>query len=163
METYFWSNGLHFSCQRCSKCCRHDPGVVFLSSFEILSITEELNVSVKDFLGTYCRQIYNAHGYRISLKEKPNYDCIFWEYNKGCIIYNVRPIQCSTFPFWENILAEKQRWEEEALYCIGINKGALHDSMAIQACLDKRKEHPILQISCNMPWEALDENTILGN
>lgn len=163
METKFWNGGLHFTCQRCSKCCRHDPGVVFLSSYEILTISQALGYTVLDFLAIYCRPIYDAHGYKISLKEKANYDCIFWEYNKGCIIYTVRPIQCSTFPFWENILEEKQRWDEEAIYCSGINKGVLHDADAIQACFNERKAHPILHVSCNMPWEALNENTILGN
>ncbi|HRS64292.1 MAG TPA: YkgJ family cysteine cluster protein [Spirochaetia bacterium] len=163
MKADFWNEGLQFTCQRCSRCCRHDPGVVFLSAFEIITIARHLSCSVKAFLNQYCRPIYNASGYRVSLQEKQNFDCIFWESGTGCSIYTVRPIQCSTFPFWETLLRNKIIWDEEAKYCPGINKGILHDASHIQKCLDERNQYPILQFSYSVLWETLDENSILGN
>lgn len=163
MKAVFWNTGLRFTCQRCSRCCRHDPGVVFLSAYEIVAIAKQLSCSVKTFLNRYCRPIYNDSGYKISLQEKQNFDCIFWESGRGCSIYSVRPIQCSTFPFWENLLREKTIWDEEAKYCPGINKGLLHDASEIQQLLDERYQHPILQLSSSVQWEIVDENSILGN
>lgn len=163
MKADFWSTGLQFTCQRCSRCCRHDPGVVLLSAFEIITIAKQLQCSVKTFLAHYCRPIYNASGYRVSLQEKQNFDCIFWELGTGCTIYTVRPLQCSTFPFWENLLRDKTIWDDEAKYCPGINKGLLHDASEIQNYMDARNRHPILQLSSSVLWETLDENSILGN
>ena len=30
-----------------------------------------------------------------------------------CSIYDVRPVQCSTYPFWPSLLASKEDWEDE--------------------------------------------------
>ena len=30
-------------------------------------------------------------------------------------IYDVRPVQCSTYPFWPSLLKNKQSWEEESV------------------------------------------------
>lgn len=58
---------------------------------------------------------------RYSLKEKTtNYDCIFYK-NKLCTIYDARPKQCRTYPFWDEILDSKKSWDDEKLRCEGIN------------------------------------------
>jgi hypothetical protein len=35
-----------------------------------------------------------------------------WKSNQ-CRIYQARPIQCSTYPFWPNILESEAAWDEE--------------------------------------------------
>ena len=40
--------------------------------------------------------------------------CIFLDRQTNrCGIYSVRPIQCSTYPFWSNILESEQHWNDE--------------------------------------------------
>ena len=49
------------------------------------------------------------------LKRKDDGACIFLNPIGQCSIYDVRPIQCRTYPFWPSILKNKQTWEEEAV------------------------------------------------
>ena len=38
----FYENGLNFECQRCSFCCGHSPGFVYLSERDFLAFIETL-------------------------------------------------------------------------------------------------------------------------
>lgn len=54
----------------------------------------------------------------VSLAEKKNFDCIFWK--DGCSVYEVRPVQCETYPFWRWIIADENTWRAEMHECPGI-------------------------------------------
>jgi Fe-S-cluster containining protein len=60
---------------------------------------------------------------RYSLNEKSNYDCVFLK-EKKCTIYEVRPVQCQTFPWWPGNLQSKERWNSAAASCEGITPSA---------------------------------------
>ena len=47
-------------------------------------------------------------------------------YDNGCKIYETRPRQCKTFPFWKSNLRTNAEWEEQGKTCQGIGKGKLH-------------------------------------
>jgi Fe-S-cluster containining protein len=90
----------------------------------------------------YCRWVSVPGGYeQLSLKEKSNFDCIFWE--RGCTVYKSRPLQCRTFPFWESIVFSRQAWE--SLACPGAGKGGIHSGEYIAGCVEQRKAEPVLQ------------------
>ncbi len=74
----------------------------------------------------------------ISLLERSNNDCIFLS-DTGCRIYPVRPLQCSSYPFWGSVLSSEEQWEDEAKECPGINNGKLHTKEEIEDWLDKRR------------------------
>ena len=76
---------------------------------------------------------------RLSLIEKTNYDCIFWN-NGGCEIYEARPLQCRSYPFWKPFLINKQSWDGEALSCPGMNNGKTVDKKTIDNWLKIREE-----------------------
>ncbi len=40
MEEVFYGRGLRFECTRCSRCCRHNPGYVFLSPVDLARLAE---------------------------------------------------------------------------------------------------------------------------
>jgi Fe-S-cluster containining protein len=97
-----------------------------------------------DFIETHCRWIPIGNGLeQLSLKEKSNYDCIFWK--DGCTVYEGRPLQCRSFPFWESIVASPATWEAAKADCPGMGKGALHDAREIENWLALRKADPIVQ------------------
>ena len=49
----------------------------------------------------------------IRLREKDG-SCIFLgDDGKMCTIYEARPVQCRTYPFWPNIMQSKEKWDEE--------------------------------------------------
>jgi len=78
----------------------------------------------------------------LSLKEKSNKDCVFWD--RGCSVYEVRPMQCSAFPFWESILASSGSWEIAAASCPGMNNGELHTENEIEQYIKLRSTEPII-------------------
>ena len=115
----FYKDGLNFSCQRCSFCCGHSPGYVYLSRADLDGLCEHLNMSVRDFVAKYCRWADYYYGKQVlALLEKPNYDCIFWD--NGCTVYEGRPSQCRTYPFWAWIVKDKETWDDVAKECPGM-------------------------------------------
>jgi Fe-S-cluster containining protein len=98
-----------------------------------------------EFVEFYCRWVPGLDGVeQLSLKERGNYDCIFWK--NGCSVYEARPLQCRTFPFWPSILSSVGSWE--AISCSGMGKGALHSMKEIELALARQKTEPV--ISRNM-------------
>ena len=139
----FYASGLKFSCKRCSTCCRYDSGYVFLSEEDLKNLTIKLKMDNNGFIQTYCRWITGLYEPEsLSLKEKSNKDCIFWD--SGCTVYEARPLQCRTFPFWESILSSPQNWEMAASGCPGINQGELHTGRAIGEYIQLRIDQPII-------------------
>lgn len=131
MEEPFYKNGLKFSCQRCSFCCGHSPGFVYLSKKDLLALCDFFKICVKDFVKKYCRWADYYEGKTVlALIEKKNYDCILW--NKGCSAYSARPLQCSTYPFWSWIVQDRKTWDEIAKECPGMNVGQIWDAEFIE-------------------------------
>ncbi|OHD13659.1 MAG: hypothetical protein A2086_01060 [Spirochaetes bacterium GWD1_27_9] len=113
---------LDFNCEKCSSCCRYESGAVFLTLDDVKKICDNLSISIDKFLVECCRGLYKDDKFVVALKEKPNYDCIFW--NNGCIIYEARPLQCRTFPFWPFLVESKELWKNEKYRCAGIDKAS---------------------------------------
>lgn len=116
MSSPWYKDGLRFHCTGCGKCCTGAPGYVWVSTEERQAIANFLNLSLAEFEKRYTRLV----GGKVSLLEnRKNYDCVFLK-DKRCTIYEVRPTQCKTFPWWKSNLASKQSWEETASYCEGV-------------------------------------------
>lgn len=121
----WYKDGLTFKCTGCGQCCTGSPGYVFVNDAEMQALADLLNLSLDDFTKRYVRKV----GDRFSLKERPvshgkdlpiDYDCVFLE-GKRCTVYNARPTQCRTFPWWQDNLSTPQEWQETAQRCEGIN------------------------------------------
>jgi len=118
--TKWYREGLPFKCTGCGQCCTGSPGYVWVTEEEIVEMAKALDISVEEFAKKYCRLVDG----KISLKEDPqNFDCVFLK-DKKCMLYNARPKQCRTFPFWRENLSSKEAWEETAKHCEGIQKDA---------------------------------------
>ncbi len=144
-EEKFYENGLRFECQKCSACCRHDPGYVFLTRTDLDALMKEKGLNETDFLKKYCVTIDLGGFKRISLIEKDNYDCIFWE-EGGCTVYGARPVQCRTFPFWISNIEDKEDWDRTAAECPGIGKGPLVSKEEIEKRVAERQKEPMLTV-----------------
>jgi Fe-S-cluster containining protein len=116
---------------------------VFLSEKDIELLMTRLQMDYAGFVKTWCRWVPRQQGECLSLKEKSNYDCIFWD--GGCTMYHVRPLQCRTFPFWEQIVESANAWETAGAGCPGINTGVLHTREAINACIAMRAAQPPIE------------------
>ncbi len=164
MHIPYYTQGLRFTCRQCSTCCRHDPGFVFLSFTDLERIVTVLDSTPAEVLRQYCRIVDVGGGRRrISLIERSNYDCIFWQQGK-CTIYEARPLQCRSFPFWHEFVYDQARWEECAKSCPGIGEGPVHSAEEIEAWLRAREEETFLtaEDARRIMKEAGYENAFLG-
>lgn len=132
----WYKDGLKFKCTECGKCCTGPSGFLWVSDEEIRTMASALNISEKTFKMLYVRNRNN----KLSIVEKKNaegeYDCIFLK-NKKCEIYQARPKQCRTFPWWQENLNTEESWKLAAMSCEGINDEApLVPYCEIKASLD---------------------------
>ncbi len=146
MEDVFYKDGLHFECRRCSNCCRYEPGFVFLSYHDLKRLEYATSLSRAECVSRYCRGIYIHGTYRLSLIEKDNYDCIFWS-EEGCLVYEHRPLQCRSYPFWPEYLENRRSWNSLQSSCPGVNRGRLHSFEEIEEWLRRREEEPIVLLT----------------
>ncbi len=129
----WFEEGLRFECRRCGDCCRGEPGYVWVTLEEAASMAALLQMSLADFQATALRRV----GARMSLIEKPNGDCIFWEDGAGCTVYQARPIQCRTFPFWKDNVRSREAWRRLQKRCPGVSHGKKHSAQKIRECLKR--------------------------
>ena len=135
----FYENGLNFKCQQCSRCCRFEGGVVRLSQNDLNRLCSWAELTPDQFKKVYCRYETSAEGITyLVLKCLQNGDCIFWE--NGCQCYPARPTQCSTYPFWIQLLQTKETWAKESHNCPGIGQGSHHTKEEIETELKKYQE-----------------------
>ena len=85
-----------------------------------MRLATHFKISPTEFREKYCRVTDFGIVSRLSLTEKPNNDCIMWK-EGGCSVYEARPLQCRSFPFWSSNVEDKAAWESAAVDCPGIN------------------------------------------
>lgn len=125
MKTPWYADGLRFGCTGCGACCLIE-GHVWVDKEEIARLAEHLGLSLDDFGAKYLRRI----GRRYSLTEIPfpgnptKKACVFWD--GKCTVYEARPRQCRTFPFWSENLESPEAWQEAADLSPGVNSGRLY-------------------------------------
>lgn len=106
------------ACQSCSgKCCIGESGYIWVDEKEREAIAKHLGITQEVFINEYLEKIR----YRFTIKELPyegGHSCIFFDMQKkSCSIYEVRPLQCRTFPFWDYF---KEKMNEVEKECPGI-------------------------------------------
>ncbi len=101
-----------------------------VSDAEIEALAAHLELAPHEFRGMYTRTL---RGGDVSLREKRDRSCTFYEPGRGCRVYADRPRQCRTWPFWDAVLHSEERWREEAQGCPGMNRGRLRGLEEIRA------------------------------
>ena len=151
MSRCFYGNGLKFECQRCLYCCSYEPGYVYLSREDIINGANATALSPRDFISVYCRLVDFGTFSMVSLKEKENYDCIFLT-REGCSIYQSRPLQCRTYPFWPSVMESWESWEKEGRSCPGIGKGPVISRGEIESRMHEKSE-PYMILAGKDIWQ----------
>ncbi len=133
----WYQDGLRFGCTQCGNCCRNhgDYAYVYLAEGDIVAIAAFLRIARADFLARYCKE----DGGWVTLRtDAPA--CTFLQADNRCAIYEVRPKQCATWPFWTENL-ERTAWEGAVKACCpGIGQGELHDVDEIERCARETDE-----------------------
>ncbi|PAF43510.1 YkgJ family cysteine cluster protein [Helicobacter sp. 11S02629-2] len=114
------------ACEGCGgKCCCGESGYIFVSLEEMQAQAKFLGMDFDKFCLKYIKKV----GYKFSLLEKQADDkklglaCIFFDENlKRCSIYEVRPKQCISFPFWESFKQDTSYLEQTCAGFINMRK-----------------------------------------
>lgn len=115
----WFKDGLSFTCTRCGACCTGAPGYVWVDADEVAALAAHRGESPDEFSMKFVRKV----GRRYSLIERPGGDCIFWERGTGCTVYEARPVQCRTWPFWPENVESPEDWEHITQICPGSGRG----------------------------------------
>jgi Fe-S-cluster containining protein len=120
----WYQSGLRFKCTQCGNCCTGAPGYVWVNKEEIQALAQNVGESdVSSFEDMYVRKV----GIRKSLREYPNGDCVFFDNeSRTCTVYEARPRQCRSWPFWGSNLRTPEDWGRTGELCPGCGKGKLY-------------------------------------
>lgn len=111
---------LRFQCQSgCIKCCEQQ-GFVYLTEDDLLRLARHEKMSPAAFEKRYVYRTKNLRRLRVPR----DVQCVFLK-SDGCSVHAAKPLQCSTFPFWPELVDEKREWLRTAKWCPGIGKGPL--------------------------------------
>jgi Fe-S-cluster containining protein len=128
-STEWWHDGVRFECQGSGKCCvsRGQYGFVYVNLAERKKLAELKNLSLSDFTKTFCSKTGGWFHFK-----NPGSDCQFLQDNR-CSVYEARPTQCRTWPFWPQNMKAKAWKVEVASYCPGVGKGPIRSRAEIEA------------------------------
>ncbi len=126
----WYRDGLRFTCSQCGDCCTGEPGYVWVNQAEIDAMAQLLGVEDRErFEREHVRRI----GIRKSLREFPNGDCVFFDsQSRRCRVYQARPRQCRTWPFWNSNLKDQAAWKQTCDACPGAGTGRLYQLEEIE-------------------------------
>lgn len=131
---------LRFTCQPgCTNCCDQD-GYVYLSESDIPRAAKFVGMSPAAFEARY---VYRTRHQRRFRKPRDR-QCPFLQ-DHGCSIHPAKPTQCRTFPFWPELVADREEWSRTGRYCPGIGKGELIQiGSAMEIAEEQRRAYPEL-------------------
>ncbi len=120
-DSWWQKDGIRFECQGSGKCCTShgEFGFVFMTPADRRLMAKHLGLSTAAFTRQYCERY---EGYWHLKERKDNPDCLFLK-GKQCGIYEARPVQCRTWPFWPEVLAAKAWKKDVVSFCPGVGKG----------------------------------------
>jgi uncharacterized protein len=117
----WYTQGLSFRCTECGACCT-GVGSVRISVQDLENMALYKKMSINDFVEYY---VIRTQGSWVLKEGALHGDCIFLQ-DKHCSIYQARPTQCRTFPWWPSVLHSAQSWQEAARSCEGIDNQEDH-------------------------------------
>ncbi|MEL7238993.1 MAG: YkgJ family cysteine cluster protein [Planctomycetota bacterium] len=133
----WYAGGLKFRCTCCGNCCTGPTGYVWVSDEEIHKLADHLGEPEVEVRRRFVRKIGKRQSFKERREPNGDYDCVFLKplpgddpngkRVRGCSIYEVRPLQCRTWPFWDGLLDEPESWDSAAEHCPGMNRGKSYD------------------------------------
>lgn len=138
-NTKWWHSGIQFECQGSGRCCvsHGDYGYVYMTKSDRIRMAQALDLPTQEFTRKYCKKEEGL----FHLIEGEGGACAFLE-NKKCGVYEGRPTQCRTWPFWPDVMNAKTWNKEVKSFCPGVGKGKvwsreeIENQLAIQEICD---------------------------
>lgn len=132
----WWRNGVRFACQGSGKCCvSHDAdGYVFLTIEDRRRLAAHFGLPTREFTKEHCETTDGVYHLK-----RTGPACRFLDTgDNSCSVYDSRPTQCRTWPFWpENMPA--RAWTKVAAFCPGVGQGPVIPASEIEEILDEQE------------------------
>ena len=127
----FYRNGIRFECQGSGQCCRNRGyyEYVYLKLKDRRRLAAKLGLKTLSFTKRFTEK---TDGY-FHLKQFEG-DCPFLK-DRRCSVYEARPTQCRTWPFWSDNM-KTSVWKKYVVpYCPGVGRGRLYTAEEIDAII----------------------------
>ena len=130
-DAEWYADGLRFECTQCGNCCTGPPGAVWFNAKEGRQLAETLGLDEATFRKRFARRLDD--GWSLQERETEHgYDCVFLDRSTLpgkaiCGVYEARPSQCRTWPFWPENLRSPRAWAttKRVTPCPGMDSGKL--------------------------------------
>lgn len=133
----WFKDGLRFTCTQCGNCCAtvdpHTELAVHYTDAELQKLAGVLNLTTDQFEKQYTHLVEGERSLN-SKPRGPGSSCVFLSEDNGCLVYEARPTQCRTWPFWKDNLTSQKAWQAakaDDSGCPGMDTGRLIPVSAI--------------------------------
>ena len=118
------ASSLRFECTQCGECCkfRGEYAYVYVNRDEIRALADHLQLPVTTFRERYTFRDENGWTQLKTI----DVGCVFLGTGGRCSVYEARPTQCRTFPFWRDFVRDGAWTDEVRSLCEGIGRGRLY-------------------------------------
>lgn len=123
----WYADGLAFACQGCGECCRGPGGYVWVTEEEARTIAGAMDMDFGKFAATMLRNTVTG----LALVDSRTGDCPLLGDDGRCGVYDARPVQCRTWPWWDENLVSRRAWDDAATRCPGMNRGEVSSRLVI--------------------------------
>lgn len=134
------TSGLKFECTECGKCCtkRDTFAHVYVDEDEVRALAGVLGITTRSFRRRYTiRDDLGWDQIRFETHMCPFLDAA----TNRCNVYGARPVQCRTFPFWEDMV-DQHGWTQTARrYCEGLGRGPVRPRAEVEAAMCEMREY----------------------
>ena len=133
---------IHFECQLCAACCKHERLIVTVHGRDIARIAASLNLSAEEITRAldfyiiskdekipeglkHIPRVKTEQGLAyVAIRKSDDNSCVFLNEDL-CMIHPVRPSSCVSFPFFFEDNKDGLKWGLSALrsICLGLGKG----------------------------------------
>ena len=111
----WYQDGLRFSCTMCGNCCSGRRGSVQFDEAEAEAMAAKLEVDLATFYAQFTRK--KASELKEIKAGRHGWDCIMLDRVSQpgkalCRLYEARPRQCRTWPFWAEVVESPDTWAD---------------------------------------------------
>ncbi len=131
----WYAEGVRFECKPdCGRCCTHHGtyAYVYLEGDDLERLASHLGLTPEEFRKKHTRR---QGPHTVLRMDGPK--CPFLDGTR-CGVYEARPTQCRTFPFWPDLVDSPAHWRALKRFCPGIGEGPL---IPIEAIREQIAEH----------------------
>lgn len=140
----WYDDGIQFECQGSGRCCvsHGEYGYVYVTAADRKRMATLKGMTTAAFTKKFCQKaegLFRLLDGPAENPKKPNVrPCVFLE-AKRCSIYEARPTQCRTWPFWPETMSAKAWKKDVAAFCPGVGKGRTWGKEEIDANVTEQR------------------------